>query len=275
MSRYIDDKTGGRKGAKIVQDIITGIVILFLLLWLWPVGTISAGARGVVLNWGAATGGIKQPGLYFRVPFQQHVVEMNVQVQKEQVKAEAASHDLQTVSADVALNYHLDAERVVSIYKSVGEDYKIKLIDPAMQEAVKATTATYTAEELITKRDKVREDIKTALATKLDALGLIVDEFNVINFDFSPQFNAAIESKVTAEQNALAAKNKLDQVQYEAQQRVAQADGEAKAIAIQAAAIQNQGGASYVQLQAIQKWDGHLPTQMIPGSTVPFINLTK
>ncbi len=266
---------GDPKIAKMVAWGILLMVLVFIVGAIWPTGTIGAGSRGVVLNWGAATGGVKEPGLYFRIPFQQHVVEMNVQIQKEQVTAEAASHDLQTVHADVALNYHLNSDHVVDIYKSVGEDYKVKIIDPAIQEAVKAVTANYTAEELITKREQVRSDIKSSLTDKLSQRDLTVDEFNVINFDFSPQFNAAIESKVTAEQNALAAKNKLDQVQYEAQQRVAQADGEAKAIAIQAAAIQSQGGASYVQLQAIQKWDGHLPTQMIPGSTVPFINLTK
>ena len=274
MSRYIDEKGSLREG-KIIRDAILGVVLCILIGFLWPMGTVGAGERGVVLNWSAATGGVKQPGLYFRLPIVQHVKILNVQIQKEQVKAEAASHDLQTVSADVALNYHIDSEKVVSIYKSVGEDYKIKLIDPAMQESVKAVTARYTAEELITKREQVRADIKDVLTEKLTPLGLTVDEFNVINFDFSPQFNAAIESKVTAEQNALAAKNKLDQVQYEAQQRIAQADGEAKAIAIQAQAINSQGGADYVQLQAIKQWDGHLPNQMIPGSTVPFINLSK
>ncbi len=266
---------GEPRWGKIVGVSAFWVVVLILVISWWPMGTIGAGGRGVVLNWSAATGGVKQPGLYFRVPIQQHVVEMNVQVQKEQVVAEAASHDLQTVKAEVALNYHLDATKVVDIYKSVGEDYKVKLIDPALQEAVKSATANYTAEELITKREQVRSDIKASLTAKLDPLGLLVDEFNVVNFDFSDSFNQAIEAKVTAEQNALAAKNKLDQVQYEAQQRIAQADGEAKAIAIQSQAVNSQGGAGYVQLQAIEKWDGHLPQQMIPGSTVPFINLTK
>lgn len=273
MTRY-QDENGFYKGGQIVKDAITILLILILLLWLWPIGTVGAGERGVLLNWSAVTGKVYGSGLYFRLPIMQHVVKMNVQIQKEQVKAEAASHDLQTVNADVALNYHLDVEKVASIYKNVGEDYKTKLIDPAMQESVKAVTANYTAEELITKREQVRADIKDALSIKLSSIGLLVDEFNVINFDFSPQFNAAIESKVTAEQNALAAKNKLDQVKYEAQQRIEQANGEAQAIKIQASAIQQQGGADYVRLQSIAKWDGKLPTYML-GSSTPFIDLSK
>ncbi len=140
---------------------------------------------------------------------------------------------------------------------------------------MKANTAKYTAEQLITKREDVRAGIIALLTDKMKPFGVTVDAVNITNFDFSPQFNTAIEAKVTAEQNALAAKNKLDQVQYEAQQRVAQADGEAKAIAIQAQAINSQGGASYVQLKAIEKWDGKLPTQFIPGQSVPFLNLNK
>lgn len=273
-TRWVD-ASGDPKTGKIVGSIITAFVLLILVLWLWPLGTVGAGERGVLLNWGAADGGTKQPGLYFRVPIMQHVVSMNVQIQKETGDLSAASKDLQTVTSKIALNYHLDPTKVVNIYRDVGEDYNQRIIDPALQESLKASTAQFTAEELIQKREQARQIVKDLITQKLAPHGIIVDEFNVVNFDFSPDFNAAIEKKVTAEQNALAAKNKLDQVQYEAQQRIAQADGEAKAIAIQATAINSQGGASYVQLQAITKWDGHLPQQMIPGSTVPFINLTK
>lgn len=268
------DRDGNLRPSKIITHITTAIIILILISWLWPFRKVGAGERGVVLQWGAATGKTFEPGLNFKLPIMQKVVRMNVQIQKEQVKAEAASHDLQTVNADVALNYHLNVNKVAVIYTTVGEDYKIKLIDPALQEAVKSITAKYTAEELITKREQVRADVKSALTTKLSPLGLEVDEFNVVNFDFSPQFNKAIEAKVTAEQDALAAKNKLAQVQYEAQQRIEQAKGEAEAIKIQASAIQSQGGADYVKLQSIAKWDGKLPAYML-GNSVPFININQ
>src|ERR1044071_4531038 len=205
---------------KTIIGIGLGIIVLILLVTLWPLGTIDAGNRGVVLNFSAATGEVKQEGLYFRVPIEQQIAVMNVQVQKEQVTAAAASKDLQTVDATVALNYHLDPNKVVDIYKRVGEDYKVKLVDPSLQEAVKAVTATYTAEELITKRSEVTDAIQSQLKDKLASEDLIVDGFNVVDLQFSPDFNAAIEAKVTAEHNALAAKNKLDQVKYEADQRI-------------------------------------------------------
>jgi regulator of protease activity HflC (stomatin/prohibitin superfamily) len=157
------------------------------------------------------------------------------------------------------------------LWKSVGEDYKIKIIDPAIQEAIKAVTSKYTAEELITKRSQVKDDAKVVLAERLTKEFIIVDELSIVNFDFSKSFNEAIEAKVTAEQNALASKNKLEQVKYEAEQRIVQAKGEAEAIKIQAEAIQNQGGEAYVNLKAIEKWNGTLPTYT--GGAMPFINV--
>lgn len=251
---------------------IIGIIII-LVLSLNSFGTVSAGEIGVKTTWGKVAGQIN-PGLYFKIPIVQHVTTMNIQTQKESVTSvEAASQDLQTVSTDVTVNYHLTSADVANIYQTIGVDYASKIIDPAIQESVKATTAKYTAEQLITQREQVRDDIVALLTTKFQQFSLHLDTLNITNFAFSTQFNTAIEAKVTAEQNALASKNKLDQVNYEAQQTVATAEAQAKAIQIQAQAINSQGGADYVQLQAIKAWDGHLPTSMIPGGTVPFINL--
>ena len=187
--------------------------------------------------------------------------------------AEAASKDLQNVAAVIALNYNLMPDKVNVLWKEIGSQYKERIIDPAIQEAVKAVTAKYTAEELVTKRSEVRDLIKTTLRERLVKEYVLVSEVSIVNFDFSQSFNQAIESKVTAEQNALAAKNKLEQVKFEKDQRIAQAQGEAEAIRIQAQAITQQGGENYVNLKAVEKWDGKLPTQMIPNATLPFLNL--
>jgi regulator of protease activity HflC (stomatin/prohibitin superfamily) len=136
---------------------------------------------------------------------------------------------------------------------------------------VKATTAKFTAEELITKREEVRDAIKGLLTEKLAGTGLKVEQLSIINFDFSTSFNNAIEAKVTAEQNALAAKNKLDQVKYEAQQAIEEARGKASALQIEAQAINT--NPQIIQLRAIEKWDGKLP-QVTSGAT-PFININK
>ncbi len=124
-------------------------------------------------------------------------------------------------------------------------------------------------EELITKREEVRDDIKAHLVEKLTPTGILVEQFSITNFNFSPSFNKAIEDKVTAEQNALAAKNKLAQVQFEAQQAVEEATGKAKALQIEGQALSQNPAVK--ELRAIEKWNGVLP--QVTGNATPFINL--
>lgn len=255
------------------KKIVLVIVGVFAVLTLsGSFSLVGAGERGVLIQLGAVQDDILSEGFNFKLPFVQSVHKLDVKTQVEQIDASAASKDLQTVTAKIALNYHLDVQRVNKLWQLVGKEYKTRIIDPAIQEAIKAVTAKYTAEELITKRPQVKEDTKILLAQRLSKEFILVDEFSIVNFHFSKTFNEAIEAKVTAEQQALAAKNKLEQSKYEAEQRIAQAKGEAEAIRIQAAAIQNQGGAEYVNLKAIEKWNGALPTQML-SNVVPFINI--
>lgn len=250
---------------------IAGISLLVLIVVANSLGIVKAGHRGVKTRFGAVVGTVNE-GLYAKLPFIETVRKMDVRVQKDEVEASAASKDLQTVSSKLAINYSLSPNYASEIYKSVGVEYKSRLIDPAVQESVKAVTAKYTAEELITKREIVRDEIKNVLSEKMSNYGLIIDNVNIINFDFSQSFNAAIEAKVTAEQSALAAKNKLEQIKFEAEQRVTTAKGEAEAIKIQAQAIQNQGGAEYVNLKWVEKWNGNLP-QTVLGDSVPVISI--
>lgn len=259
-----------------MKQIIGGICAFIVLLGLLVVaigswGTIDAGNVGVVLNMGAVTGEIKPAGFYTKTPWVVSVVEMNTQVEKEQTQTEASSKDLQTVTATVSLNISLVPQSAPDIYKNIGVGYLATYVAPAMQESVKAVMAQYTAEELISKRELVRQGISDLLATKLTPIGIKVEAINIVDFKFSETFNQAIENKVTAEQNALASKNKLEQVKFEAEQNVAKAEGEAKAIAIQAQAIQVQGGEAYIQMKALEKWNGTLP-QIMGSGAVPFIN---
>lgn len=254
------------------------IIIILTVIWVFlPFGTVGAGQRGVVLSFGAVTGEIKSEGLYFRTPFKQKIHIMDVQVQKDEVKASAASKDLQTVSATVAVNYHLDAREVANVYQRVGNDYVSKIISPAVQESIKAATANYTAEELVTKRSIVRDEMEKNLVGKLENSGIIADAFNVIDLDFSPSFNAAIEAKVTAEQNALAAKNKLEQIKFEAQQTIETAKAQAETIRLQSDAANND---KYIQLKQLEvqqkfaeKWNGQLPLNLYGSAPIPFLQL--
>ncbi|MEO5927766.1 MAG: prohibitin family protein [Patescibacteria group bacterium] len=253
----------------LIKFLVFGVVGLILLIIVWPFGTINAGERGVLLRWGAVTGKVLGEGLYFRVPIMDRVITMDVQVQKEQVEASAASKDLQSVNSTVAVNFHISPDVVTHIYQDIGVDYKSRLIDPALQEAVKSSTAKYTAEELITKREAVRDDIKAHLMGKLEPKGILVDDFNIVDFNFSDSFNAAIEAKVTAEQSALAAKNKLEQIKFEATQDVESAKGRAEALRIESEAIKS--NPQVLELRAIEKWDGRLPA--VTSGATPFINI--
>lgn len=272
MEKSFDEMTGDELKQFVKKWIIRGILILLaVVVFFGSFETIGAGERGVVLRLGAVQR-VMTEGLNFKLPLFESVKTLDVKTQKEGAQSTAASKDLQTITAEVALNYHLQPEAVTRLWQSVGSDYKGRIIDPAIQEAVKSATAKFTAEELITKRPAVKEEIKLALTERLAKEFIVVDEFSIVNFDFSPSFNTAIEAKVTAEQNALAAKNKLEQVKFEAEQRVATATAEAEAIRIQAQAITQQGGAEYVNLKAVEKWNGVLPTYMM-GNSTPLINL--
>jgi regulator of protease activity HflC (stomatin/prohibitin superfamily) len=270
MSRYSDDK-GYVKVDRVIKDslIVVGVIILLIAFSCnRPFGTVGAGERGVLLRFSGVTGEIKEEGLYWRWPIIESVKKMDIKVQKDECKADAASKDLQQINSVIAINFHLKFEKVADVYQKVGILYKERLIDPAIQEVVKASTARYTAEELITKRELAREDMKQLLKDKLSEF-MTVDELNIVNFDFSKSFNDAIEAKVTAEQSALAAKNKLEQIKYEAQQKIEEAKGKAEAIKIEGETLRS--NPQVLQMRAIETWDGKLP--LVTGSAIPFIDI--
>lgn len=264
---------------KDTKKIIVGVGVVLavvIVLILNPLVVIDAGNRGVVLNWGAFQGQVMEPGLHFRIPFMQDVIKINVQTEKLELKASAAySHDLQVVTVESALTYNIDPKEVGLLYAEVGPSYEEKIINPSLEASVKQVYAQYTAEELLSKRGQVQSEIEDAFKKTIEGKHIIVQHYALVNESFSADFENAIEQKQIAEQSALKAKNDLDRIKIESEQRVTQANAEAQAIKIQAEAIQQQGGAEYVQLQAIAKWDGKLPTQMLSGGTVPFINLGK
>ena len=257
------------KPGKVISRIIIGIFILMFAFGAF--GTIGAGERGVLLQFGAVQDKVFDEGLYFKIPFIQTVVKMDVKIQKDEVPASASSKDLQVVTSKIALNYHLDPSAVNKVWQDVGTNYNTRIIAPSIQEGVKAVTARFTAEELITKREEVKEQIKSNLAIRLLEHAIIVDEFNIIDFEFSPSFNEAIESKVRAEQLKLKADRDLERIKIEKEQMIAAAQGKAEAIRIEAQALMQ--NPKVVELRWIEKWDGKVPTYW--GEASPFIGINK
>jgi len=265
--RRVRSLGSGRRGVWAV--LITFAVIVMIINA--PFGTVGAGERGVQLRFGAVTGKVFDEGLYFRIPFVERVQKMDVRIQKDEVAASAASKDLQIVTSKIALNYHLDPDSVDKIWQEVGKSYNARIIAPSIQEAVKAESAKFTAEELITKREEVKEKIKANLAVRLLERSIIVDEFNIIDFEFSAAFNTAIEAKVTAEQLKLKADRDLERIVIEAEQKVADAIGKAEAIRIEAVALRQ--NPQVVELRWIEKWDGKVPLYW--GEASPFIGINR
>lgn len=262
-----DDYELEKKIGKVVGLVILGIVVF--ILFLSSFYTVSAGERVLVLTFSKPSETVIGEGLHFKVPLVQSIVKMNIKTLKYESTASAASKDLQTVNAKLAINYHLQQNLLYRIYSEIGLGYENTIIQPLEQEVIKAITAKFTAEELITKREIVREEMKTTLRDRLALKGINVEELSIVNFDFSKSFNDAIESKVTAEQNALAAKNKLQQVKFEAEQKIETARAEAESIRLQAEQLQN--NKDIIQLRAIEKWNGVLP--IYTGGVIPFINI--
>lgn len=219
--RMVNDEVNVKK---IFFYSLIGIVVLVFLIGGWFI--VPAGNKGVLLTLGKVNPVAQDNGFHFKMPIFQKVVNMDVQIQKYEAKASAASSDLQTVSTDIAVNYRLSENSVIDLYTNIGVNYGDRIIQPAVQEVVKSATAHYTAEQLITRRAIVKDEIDNALSERLLSKGIIMETTSITNFDFSAQFNAAIEQKVTQEQQALTAKNRLAQVEYEAQQLVATANGQ-------------------------------------------------
>lgn len=261
-------------GAKLIIGGVGFLVLIAFLLALNPFTTVKPGEGAVVIGLNGISRTLDQ-GTHLKQPFFEEVEVYDLKVRKDETTASAASADLQTVNAVIAVNYQIDPTTLADTYARIGIEEAIKptVIDPAVQEIVKAATAKYKADELITKRAAVTDEIQTALGERLRPYNIIVQNVSVTNFDFSASFNEAIERKVTAEQEALAAKNKLEQVKYESEQTIVAAQGVAEAQRIKAAALQTQGGEALVRLTLAEKWDGHLPQTMVPGQTVPFLNI--
>jgi len=238
--------------------------------------TVSAGERAVLLTFGKPSMDAVGEGLNFKMPFIQKAVIMDVKTQKYQADLTASSRDLQDVKTTIAINYRVSPELTPQIYKTIGLGYADVVIYPLEQEVNKGITAQYTAEELITKREDVRQRMRDSLTDKLLSRGILVEEVSIVNFAFSESFSQAIEAKVTAEQNALQAKNKLEQIKYEAEQTITKATAEATALKLQKQEITPdlvKLRQIEVQRLAIEKWNGILP--QVTGGAIPFISLNQ
>lgn len=255
------------KKGKAPIGVIAGIILALILLAL-SLTTVPVGATGVVKTLGAIRGKTLSSGVHFKIPLIQTVVDVNNQIQKLEVPANAVSKDMQAVDATIAINYNVAPASSISIVRDIGVHvYENGILAPAVQECVKSITAKYTAEGLITERAKVGNEISAALEGKVSEYGILIQAFNIVNFEFSEEFNRAIEAKQVAQQNLIKTKTEQEQmvVKAEANAKAAEANARAKLTEATAEAEANLKIAAsitptLVEYLKMQKWNGALPT---------------
>ena len=268
------------KMVKVLIGIGVAVVLLIILLCA-SITSVPVGSTGVVIRFGSTTGQTMTDGWHFKVPFIESVVDISNKVMKTDVAADSISRDLQAITSNISINYHLAAENSADIYRRVGLTYEDTLLQPAIQEAVKAVMAKYSAEELITNRSVVSSEISEEIRTKIGVYGIIIDEFNLTNFSFSDEFDAAIEAKQIAEQDKIKAATEKEKKTIEAEAAAAEktiaAEAEAEAIKTKAEAeaeaiktkadaqadankkIRDSLSEEVLENKKLETWDGVLP----------------
>ena len=250
----IIDVKPARSAGKIAASVVAILAIVIVILNSFT--AVTAGHSGVVTTFGKVSDTVLSEGLHFKIPFVQKIVLVDNRVLKAEADCSSASKDLQTVRSTIAVNYKVMNSYSASVYKNIGMDYESVIIIPAVQECVKAVTARFTAEELITNRQNVSDLMSEQLKDKIGSYGIDVQIFNIISFDFTEEYNAAVEAKQTAQQNALKAEQDLQRIKVEAEQTVAEAQAEAEAYRLKSEQITPE----ILLMSYIDKWDGKLPT---------------
>lgn len=245
-----------KKNRKNPKLFFTGAVVAASILILSSlISIVPAGYSGVRVTAGKVSPTVLSAGPHFKIPVAQSIVNIDNRIQRTDVTGNAASKDLQNVSSNVSVNYRVQASESANLYSNIGSGWDETVVRPAVQESLKAVMAQFTAEELITKRQETSTQIAEIIAQKIEPYGLSVSAVNILSMDFSAEFNAAIEAKQTAQQNALKAEQDLARIEVEAQQKVVQAEADAKANRIRSESITDQ----ILMSEFLEKWDGKMP----------------
>jgi prohibitin 2 len=243
--------------------VLAVAVIAIAAIWPAGLGRVQPGARGVVLRFGAPTGRIASEGLYYVIPFAERVVQVNTQINTVRFdRAQAVTHDLEPVYADLAVTFHVRPDRVVDVYTHLRDDYAQRIVNPAVEDAWRATASDYSSNDLIAQRATVQSAFEAGLRSRLERFGLGLDALATTRFNFSYTYSQAAQAKVASVQRTLQAEQELQRIRFEAQQSVIRAKSEVAALNLQRgvpAAQLIKLRELDLQRRAIEKWDGHLP----------------
>ena len=261
---------------KIVLSFIIFLVLVGLLIFFNSFTSVPTGFVGIRTRFGKASENVVQEGLNLQIPMIERIVLMDCRTQKAEIDCSTASRDLQEVTLKVAVNYNVSLENAYNIYKSIGVNYESIMISPSILESVKAVTAQYTAEELITKRSEVSDKMQDTLKDKIESRGFTVIDFNVTDLDFSLAYNQAIEKKQVAEQEAKQAQYELEKAKIENEKKIAEAEANAKVMQVQdSSTTENALRLKELEIKKsfIERWNGVLPSTMTGDSVIPFLDI--
>lgn len=261
---YLDEKT--KKTIK-KYGIRVGSIVLFLILCFASIRIVGAGEVGIITRFGEVNR-IAESGLKLKIPFVESMVKMETRVQKQEVKTDAATKDLQEVNGTIAVNFSLTNDNALKVYKELGINYDETIITPILHESFKQGVSGYTAEQLMANRTEVKVAIQEMLTERLATYGITVVDANITDLNFSDSFNAAIEQKAVAQQEVEKAKQELEKVKVEAESKIEAAKAEAEAQRLQQQTLTNE----MIKKMWIEKWDGKLPTTQTGDSGV-MVNL--
>lgn len=260
----------GEQKPWVYAAVVAGII--FIILSFGPFTIVQPGHRGVIIRLGKVDmSRILGEGFAWKMPVITTIKKMTVQIQKSEMDAEAATKDLQSVRARVAINWKLDPDKVNVIYQTIGDEQDVlgDIMHPAINEVIKAACAKRNAEAILVEREMLKKDVDDAFKLRMEKYGIMVVDINLVSFDFSKEFNAAIEAKQVAEQDSKKAIYVAKQAEAEAQARINQAKGEAEAQRLQKITL------SGIMLKKmwIDKWDGKLPKVMTGNSSGMILDL--
>lgn len=243
-----------KKGVLVICLIVVAIFSFIVLISSFKI--IKSGEVGLRIRFGKIVDSSLTEGINFKVPFIEKIQKVNIKVQKVELNVEASTKDMQLVNTDVAVNYKVLSNSASELYRNVGKDYEEVILMPAIKESIKTAIAQYNAEEITINRAGVSTNCLNAIQSKVEKYGIVIEEFNLVNFNFSAEYTKAIEEKQVAEQQVETAKQKLAKAKIEAEEKEVVANGEAKANKILETTLTKE----ILMQQYIEKWDGKLPT---------------
>ena len=248
------------------------ILTIVFIMFANPLAIVGVGERGVKVTLGRVSPQSFSEGVHFVTPFISKIKVMNVKTQKVNISTEVYTKDIQQAKISYVVNFNLQPENAYKMYRQVGMNYVDTILMPAVEGIIKDVVGKWNAQDLVANRASATKEILNKIQTQMKVRYINVTSFQIIDIDYSDVFERAIESKVTAEQDELKAKNKTLQVQEEAKQKLISAQAEAQSMKIRATALsQNK---ALVEYEAVKKWDGKLPEYML-GNSIPFINLNN